>query len=245
MDGAPATARAPLPLYYSDEALSALQDGALVQLVQAERQRLTRRHGELRGQITSLLDGFASAQVATLGSYDAFLWAHTMVTSRTLTLRGRKYLAPFADMFNYAPVAAGRAAGAGAHFEEHHRVVAGPFEVYADRAREAGQQRFEDYGDNSNAIYLTAHGFVPEVNPFECVQVSVPRRMCLRARERVPQEARAALEARQKAWPTSLEADEAALRRPLGDDLRSAIQYRVGQKRLLRALLQGEAASRR
>lgn len=31
------------------------------------------------------------------------MWAHSLVSSRALTLHGRKYLVPFADMFNYSP----------------------------------------------------------------------------------------------------------------------------------------------
>lgn len=27
---------------------------------------------------------------------------------------------------------------------------------------------FQDYGDNDNRLYLGHHGFIPEVNPFDC-----------------------------------------------------------------------------
>ena len=32
-----------------------------------------------------------------------FAWAVSIVNSRALTIRGEKYLVPFADMFNYSP----------------------------------------------------------------------------------------------------------------------------------------------
>ena len=35
-------------------------------------------------------------------------------------------------------------------------------------------QIFEDYGDNGNALYLEAHGFVPFENPFNCADLSLP-----------------------------------------------------------------------
>lgn len=44
----------------------------------------------------------------------------------------------------------------------------------ADRATNAGDQVFEDYGDNSNALYLDHHGFVPHApNPFDCVSLTL------------------------------------------------------------------------
>ena len=44
----------------------------------------------------------------------------------------------------------------------------------ADRATNAGEQVFEDYGDNSNALYLDHHGFVPHApNPFDCVSLTL------------------------------------------------------------------------
>ena len=38
----------------------------------------------------------------------------------------------------------------------------------------AGAQLYEDYGDNTDTIYLQHHGFVPDKNPFRCVPVTAP-----------------------------------------------------------------------
>jgi hypothetical protein len=32
----------------------------------------------------------------------------------------------------------------------------------------------EDYGDNSDKIYLQYHGFVADLNPFRCVELTAP-----------------------------------------------------------------------
>lgn len=37
-----------------------------------------------------------------------------------------------------------------------------------------GEQLFEDYGDNTDRIYLQYHGFVADKNPFRCITVSPP-----------------------------------------------------------------------
>lgn len=104
-------------------------------------------------------------------------------------MQGRKYLVPLADMFNYAPLTAARPAGqSGAFFLKTHvlgladgrtssadadRVT--HFTVRADRAvGKAGEQVFEDYGDNPSRIYLESHGFVPDHNPMDCAVLEVP-----------------------------------------------------------------------
>jgi hypothetical protein len=38
----------------------------------------------------------------------------------------------------------------------------------------AGEQLLEDYGDNTDRIYLQYHGFVADNNPFRCVQIAPP-----------------------------------------------------------------------
>jgi histone-lysine N-methyltransferase SETD3 len=83
---------------------------------------------------------------------DWYIHAVTVVDSRALTIRGRKYLVPFADMFNYAPHAASRAADRGSHFLKYHVLGDTTFTVLADRTAQPGEQLFEDYGDNENTM---------------------------------------------------------------------------------------------
>ncbi len=45
-----------------------------------------------------------------------------------------------------------RVADSGAHFLAHHLIRDGTFTVLADRDTAAGDQLFEDYGDNDNAM---------------------------------------------------------------------------------------------
>ena len=55
--------------------------------------------------------GIAPAAAKLLPLQDWFIHGVTLVDSRALTIHGRKYLVPFADMFNYEPHAVGWAWG--------------------------------------------------------------------------------------------------------------------------------------
>ena len=46
--------------------------------------------------------------------------------------------------------------------------------MYADRDGAAGRQLMEDYGDNSNELYINHHGLVVDKKPFDCVNVQLP-----------------------------------------------------------------------
>ena len=78
-------------------------------------------------------------------------------------------------MFNYAPHHEEREANNGAEFLRYHKVQNGHFNVFADRACNGGKQLVEDYGDNTNTLYINHHGFVVEENPFDCVEVIMPQ----------------------------------------------------------------------
>lgn len=43
----------------------------------------------------------------------------------------------------------------------------------AEQAAKRGEEVFESYGDNTNNIYIKYHGFVPDENPDNCVQMRI------------------------------------------------------------------------
>lgn len=51
----------------------------------------------------------------------------SLVGSRALTLWGKKYMVPFADMYNYQPHAQTREADSGRHFLRYHKARCAPF----------------------------------------------------------------------------------------------------------------------
>lgn len=117
-----------------------------------------------------------------------YLWGRNMVDSRAWNMHGKKFLVPGADFFNHkedhedltfdyrknyygTPVRSSK-------FLETHRIGAAiggapslrVMEVRSDRSGTgtAGAQLFESYGDSSNEIYMTYHGFVPSRNLYDC-----------------------------------------------------------------------------
>lgn len=165
----------PLPNTFSKNELAMFEDKRFVRSVR-KRQRNDARRLE-RVVVPALRQAFPAASgdrwedATSLASYH---WAFNLVGSRALTIRGRKYLVPFADMYNYEPHAEERAADSGANFLKYHRLGTERFDIVADRSAKAGQQLFEDYGDNTNELYVNHHGFVAANNPFDCVSIRLP-----------------------------------------------------------------------
>ena len=92
-------------------------------------------------------------------------------------MSGTKCLVPFAGMFNYAPHHEEQEANNGANSSKVSQSQGGNFNVFSDRLRDSGKQLVEDYGDNTNALYINHHGFVVEENPFDCVELDMPKMM--------------------------------------------------------------------
>jgi hypothetical protein len=155
-----------------------LQDEAFAQEV-ASRSALAEKFWEgVQGRLGAVwADAFAGG-IASPGppSLADYTWARSLVDSRGLRFTGKTHLAPLACMMNYKPHPDSRKAASGKFFLKHHTLdpATGALTISTDRATPAGAQVFEDYGDNEDKIYAEFHGFVPNVNPFRCVDVSVP-----------------------------------------------------------------------
>lgn len=105
-------------------------------------------------------------------TFEDYKWAVSVVSSRGLRFRGEVYLAPVADMFNYAPTTTKREANGGEQFLKYHKLNSnGSITILSDREAAQGTQLFEDYGDNNDDLYLQHHGFVASKNPFTCVRI--------------------------------------------------------------------------
>ena len=110
-------------------------------------------------------------------TFEQYLWGLSIVNSRGLRFKGKVHLVPFSDMFNYAPHSEPRRATNGEFFLLHHKLDSNSKEliISSDRDQVAGGQLHEDYGDNTDKIYLQYHGFVAENNPFRCVMLAAPK----------------------------------------------------------------------
>ena len=58
-----------------------------------------------------------------LMSFTAWVWVHSIVDSRALSIEGKRYLVPFADMHNFLPQEESRVQNAGASFLNYHKLT--------------------------------------------------------------------------------------------------------------------------
>ena len=163
----------PSLLYFSPEALAELQDPDLER--EAKAMQSSARSGYFRF-VTAVNAAKWDKAAVNYVTYERYLWGLSIINSRGLRFRGKVHLAPLADMFNYAPHGEYRRATGGDFFLLHHRLDSATKQltISADRRQPAGTQLSEDYGDNSDKIYLQYHGFVADENPFRCVKVTAP-----------------------------------------------------------------------
>ena len=107
-------------------------------------------------------------------SFKTFHKYVALVSSRTMILQGTKWLTPLADIINYAPRNDNRISSMSESFMvyHHHDASTGSITVRSDRNVLGGEQIYEDYGDTDNSLFLEAHGFVPDHNPFHCAMLA-------------------------------------------------------------------------
>lgn len=155
----------PSLLGFPEELCAELQDTEFIGEVKTFQERV-------KSEYASFSTKFRQLYPALNVSFADYSWATAVLDSRGLRFRGEVYLAPMADMFNYAPHSDARAANSGNFFLQHHILESdGGIRILADRDTANGMQLFEDYGDNTDDIYLKYHGFVAEGNPFRCIRL--------------------------------------------------------------------------
>lgn len=140
---------------------------------------LTHQHEITNAYATFINQASAFWPVEMAVSLSQYRWATSIIDSRGLRFKGQVVLAPFADMFNYAPNNMPREQNMGSFFLQHHMLGVAGLSITADHDCPRGTQLLEDYGDNSDTIYISYHGFVPHQNPFRCVNVQLPETLSL------------------------------------------------------------------
>ena len=165
----------PSLLYFSAEALVELQDPDFEKEGKDMQASARTSYFKFMTQVTTkwpkeAVDGL---------TFEQYLWGLSIVNSRGLRFKGKVHLVPFSDMFNYAPHSEPRRATNGEFFLLHHKLDSNSKEliISSDRDQVAGGQLHEDYGDNTDKIYLQYHGFVAEHNPFRCVMLAAPKQV--------------------------------------------------------------------
>lgn len=166
-----------LPRRFTKEELQELQDDLAAEEALRLRNELIESFGTYRSSVEAIFGSYRSpAKVEHWTSLETFMKWEATLNSVSLMIRGERILVPIANFVKYAYDPVPRESNAGDHFLHYHRQTETTFDIYADRRTPAGTPIFEDYGDNSNHVYLQHHGFVPDVNPFDCVRVAIPFR---------------------------------------------------------------------
>mmetsp|Transcript_16301 Transcript_16301/g.23221 ORF Transcript_16301/g.23221 Transcript_16301/m.23221 type:complete len:935 (-) Transcript_16301:120-2924(-) len=166
---------------FNEKELNMLQDLDLKKLAQHSIKQLKQFYS--KAKVESLVVSMAKSRstISKIGpmnhkctSFESFHKHVSFISSRAMVLHGRKFLTPLADMINYAPRNDDRAASLSNSFTLYHNrdESNGSITGRADRHVQAGKQIFEDYGDVDNSLFLEAHGFVPDENPFHCASIT-------------------------------------------------------------------------
>lgn len=167
------------PPFFTDAELELLRGDPLFDKALGAKTEYRRAYEHVRDHVIAKFPDAFGGENSACCTYEEYAWARHMIESRAWHLRGRQYLVPMADFFNHRPHPSQKREDyvpdvRGEFFEKHHRVSSNRAELIADRPARAGDQIFETYGDNSNFIYFMYHGFIPDENPYECVEVQLP-----------------------------------------------------------------------
>jgi len=159
----------------SDKALEILEDAELLSLAKNSQKRIKNAwfDSKLSELVSMLIKGDEKVKydaiVKSCSSLESFIKFISIISSRAMVLNGKKYLCPLADMANYESRNDLEKRHPFTLF--HHLRNDGSISVKCDRHVEEGEQIYEDYGDTDNSLFLEAHGFVPDENPFHCATI--------------------------------------------------------------------------
>ncbi|OQR95723.1 hypothetical protein THRCLA_07626 [Thraustotheca clavata] len=160
----------PLPVTFSHKDIEELQSPGLQEIIISNQATITSSFHSMQSKYGKYFKSFTDPLTLEL-----YMWAKSILSSRALTIRGVRFLVPFADMFNGKPHPNLRESNRGNHFLDYHHVEKDKgVTIFADRSCEPFLQLYEDYGDNDNYVYFVHHGFIMEDNPFDCASIELP-----------------------------------------------------------------------
>lgn len=166
---------APSPLFYlNQEDIDALQDERIIGAAQQERRLAKRAFHKFRRLFKAVIAADPTTSSALLDLEARYMWTRFLISSRAFTIHGQRFLVPFGDVFNGQRHENIRRFENGQRFLQYHHFKDNGMIIRVDRTVAAGEQVFEDYGDNSNYVYFLHHGFLMQDNPFDCANLRLP-----------------------------------------------------------------------
>mmetsp|Transcript_20061 Transcript_20061/g.46319 ORF Transcript_20061/g.46319 Transcript_20061/m.46319 type:complete len:480 (-) Transcript_20061:337-1776(-) len=153
---------------WNDDELALLQGSEVVSTTRSFQAKLQAEYATVQ-QRTALASA-AGRELAEALTWEAFLWAMSMLFSRGIDLKKQQALAlvPYADLLNHSPYSTSYFMENGIPFSSEKEVV-----LYADRNYARNDQVLISYGQKSNAELLLLYGFVVDRNLFDQVELAV------------------------------------------------------------------------
>ncbi|RLN90746.1 hypothetical protein BBJ28_00010027 [Nothophytophthora sp. Chile5] len=164
------SAMSPL-LFASDDDVDMLQDERMIKASKRERKLVKQAYRRFQRLFSSFLPPTTAKNAVDEAQY---AWMCFLVNSRAFSIRGKRVLVPFGDIFNGEPHHEARLYDNGQRFLQFHTLEADGMTIRADRSTLRGRQLFEDYGDNSNYVYFLHHGFLMRDGGFDCAAFRLP-----------------------------------------------------------------------
>lgn len=152
---------------WNDNELALLQGSEVVSTTRSFQAKLQAEFDALH---KSVLASDAGKELKEALTWDAFLWAMSMLFSRGIDLKKEQTLAlvPYADLLNHSPYSTSYFMENDIPFSSEKEVV-----LYADRNYACNDQVLISYGQKSNAELLLLYGFVIDRNLFDQVELTV------------------------------------------------------------------------
>jgi len=253
------------PVYWSDKELSQLQGTTVRDQATHESSALNAKFNQINSRV---FEKFPKAFPPETFTRARYLWAHSILDSRAIWMNGERNLVPMLDMVNCGE----GPDTTRVHRSDHKQTDEDPMgqcETRASWSFKKGDQVLENYGQPNN-IYFKYHGFIIEGNSHDCVNIDVHGHVhCVGGKHGLPnnllehmqhflesqeQDASHAavigaalhfVKEKLQAYPTTSEADAELLKDPkVTGRHRTAVAYRLEEKKLLGALLKRVEADR-
>lgn len=164
-----------LPRTFTDTELDALHDEIAKNDALRRRSLVVEEYGKYATRLRTIFSSMKnSPDFESWISLENFMRWEAKLLAISLMIQGERILVPVANFISYAYDSEPQEHDFGNTFLKYHKQMKSSFNIHADRNMLPGSNVVENYGDNSNFVYLQHHGFVPRINPADCVRVAMP-----------------------------------------------------------------------
>lgn len=120
----------PIGIYFNEDELNALQNKERIASIKKEKKSFEKKF--LSFKIKNILSIFFNdipELVEKYATIDRYFWGISVISSRALTIDGKRYLVPLADVFNYNSDLRVRVANDGENYGKYHQIKDDKFHI--------------------------------------------------------------------------------------------------------------------